>query len=116
VLPRKAAAITGIRPTGARAANVITLKNVGAAFDGYDYDVYSLIGTSAQQPAGNFPNPGDNFATIDVRSVGVRYLPPAICGGNCLEFAISNFGRRSHPNYPAEFDIYIDTTATGMTM
>ena len=113
VLPRKAAAITGIRPTGARAANVITLKNVGAAFDGYDYDVYSLIGTSAQQPAGNFPNPGDNFATIDVRSVGVRYLPPAICGGNCLEFAISNFGRRSHPNYPAEFDIYIDTTGDG---
>ena len=113
VLPRKAAAITGIRPTGARAANAITLKNVGAAFGGYDYDVYSLIGTSAQQPAGNFPMPGDNFANIDVRSVGVRYLPPAICGGNCLEFAISNFGRRSHPNYPAEFDIYIDTDNDG---
>lgn len=113
VLPRKAAAITGVRPTGARAANVITLKNVGADLNG-QYDAFSLIGTSAQQPAGSFPMPGDNFANIDVRSVGVRYLPPAICGGNCIEFAISNFGRRSHPNYPAGFEIYIDTNNDGV--
>jgi subtilisin family serine protease len=113
VLPRKAAAITGVRATGARAANQITLKNTGAAFGGYDYDVYSLIGTSAALPANAFPSAGDNFATIDMRSVGVRYLPPALCGGNCLEFAISNYGRRSHPNYPAGFEIYVDTNNDG---
>jgi len=113
VLPRKAAAVTGIRPTGVRAANAVTLKNVGAEFGGYDYDVFSLIGTSAALPAGEFPSPGDSFATIDVRAVGVRYLPPALCGGHCLEFAISNHGRRSHPNYPAGFEIYVDTNNDG---
>ncbi len=113
VLPRKAAAITGIRPTGARAANVITLKNVGAEFGGYDYDVFSLIGSSAALPPSDFPAAGDSFATIDVRSVGVRYLPPSECGGNCLEFAISNYGRQSHPNYPAGFEIYVDTNSDG---
>lgn len=113
VLPRKAAAVTGIRPTGSRAANVITLKNVGAEFGGYDYDVFSLIGSSAALPATEFPRPGDGFATIDVRSVGVRYLPPALCGAHCLEFAISNYARQSHPNYPAGFEIYIDTNNDG---
>ena len=50
-----------------------------------------------------------------MRSVGVRYLTPAQCsGGKCLEFAISNFGRRSHPNYPAGFEIYIDTNDDGI--
>ena len=113
VLPRKAAAITGIRPTGARAANVITLKNVGAEFGDYDYDVFSLIGSSAALPASAFPGAGDAYATIDVRSVGVRYLPPALCGAHCLEFAISNYARQSHPNYPAGFEIYIDVDNDG---
>lgn len=114
VLPRKAAEITGLRATGARAANLITLKNVGASLNGYDFDVFSLIGTSGKQPVSNFPMPGDNFANIDVRSVGVRYLPPSVCGGNCVEFAISNYTRQSQPNYPAGFEIEIDTNADGV--
>jgi subtilisin family serine protease len=113
VLPRKAANTSGILPAarGGRPATAITLKNVGAAPGAYD--VFSLIGTSAQQPAGSQPNPGDNFAQVDMRSVGVRYLPPAICGGHCVEFAISNFGRNSHPNYPRAFEIYVDTNGDG---
>ena len=31
-----------------------------------------------------------------------------------LEFAINTNGRRAHPNYPAEFDIYLDTTGDGV--
>lgn len=112
VLPRKAASLSGVRATGARAGNVVTLKNMGAALG--EWEAFSLIGTSAQQPAGNLPNPGDGFATIDVQSVGARLLPAAVFGADYLEFAISNFGRRSHPNYPAEFDIHIDTTGDGI--
>ena len=42
----------------------------------------------------------------------------AICrrpciGADYLEFAISTFGRRAHPNYPAEFDLYIDNNNDG---
>jgi subtilisin family serine protease len=112
VLPRKAAAITGTLPRGARAASVISLKNVGADLNG-EYDAFSLIGTSAQQPAGNFPNPGDNFATIDVRSVGVRYLPAAMFGADYLEFAIATHGRNSHPLYPRGLEVDIDTNSDG---
>ena len=59
------------------------------------------------------PEPGDNFAIVDLQSVGVRHLPAAVFGADYLEFAISTFGRRAHPNYPAEFDIYIDSNNDG---
>jgi subtilisin family serine protease len=112
VLPRKAANTSGILPEGRRGpATAITLKNVGAAAG--DYEVFSLIGTSPQIPAASLPGPGDNFAVADMRSVGVRYLPAATFGANYLEFAISNFGRNSHPNYPRAFEIYVDTDNDG---
>lgn len=113
VLPRKAAAITGIRPTGARAANVITLKNVGADLNG-EYDAFSLIGTSPQLAASAFPAPGDNFATVDLRSVGVRHLPAAVYGVDYLEFAIATHGRHSHPLYPRGLEVDIDTNGDGV--
>ena len=34
-------------------------------------------------------------------------------GQFALQFAINTFGARSHPNYPAEFDIYIDSNRDG---
>ncbi len=113
VLPRKAAAITGIRPTGARAANVITLKNVGADLNG-EYDAFSLIGASPQLPANAFPLPGGNFATVDLRSVGVRHLPAAVFGVDYLQFAIATQGRQSHPLYPRGLEVDIDTTGDGV--
>ena len=50
---------------------------------------------------------------IDIHQVGVRLLPASLVGLDVLEFAITTFNRRSHPNYPAEFDVFIDTTGDG---
>ncbi|HNT40254.1 MAG TPA: S8 family serine peptidase [Rubrivivax sp.] len=111
VLPRKAALLNGTLPTGARARSVITLKNSGTGVG--EWDSFSLIGTSGQYPPGAIPGMGDNYALIDLNAVGVRFLPAAEYGYNMLEFAISTHGRRAHPNYPAEFDIYIDTDGDG---
>jgi minor extracellular serine protease Vpr len=46
----------------------------------------------------------------------VRYLPAALTGGagDLLEFAITTFGRRAHPAYPAGFEIGIDTNSDGV--
>jgi len=112
VLPRRAAKTVSGPVSTLRTGQSIALSNTGAATG--DYELFSLIGTSPRLPAFQLPSVGDNFATIDVQSVGVRYLPPSICGGNCLEFAISNFGRRAHANYPAELDLYIDTNGDGI--
>ena len=106
VLPRKAALTTSIFGRH-RSSDAVWLTNLGREVG--DYDVFSLIGTSPRIPSEELPQPGDNFAVIDIKSVGVRSLPASIAGIDVLEFAISTFGRRSHPNYPAEFDIYLDT-------
>ena len=31
-----------------------------------------------------------------------------------VQFAIDTYGARAHPNYPAEFDIYIDKNGDGV--
>jgi hypothetical protein len=79
-----------------------------------EFDVFSLTGVSKKIPRSELPGPGDNFAVIDMRSVGVRHLPAAVFGADYLEFAINTNGRRAHPNYPAEFDIYIDSNNDGV--
>jgi len=33
--------------------------------------------------------------------------------GPYIQFAVNTFGTRAHPNYPAEFDIYVDTNRDG---
>lgn len=70
-------------------------------------DVFNLTGTSDAIAKDHLPGPGDNFAIIDLRSVGVRQL------GSNIQFGIDTFGQRSHANYPAEFDIYIDSNNDG---
>jgi hypothetical protein len=72
-------------------------------------DVFSLTGTSGRIQKKFLPQPGDNFALVDLKSVGVR-----LSGAN-IQFGIDTFGARAHPNYPAEFDIYIDTNQDGNT-
>ncbi len=69
------------------------------------------MATSPRLPASAFPMPGDNFAAVDLRAVGTRYLTEAVCGevGGCMEFAISTFGRRAHPAYPGGFEVAIGT-------
>jgi minor extracellular serine protease Vpr len=88
----------------------LEIENEGAA-DGW-VEFFSLTGTSPEIPKSALPKPGDNFAVIDLKAVGVRAVQ---CGvpGECLQFAISTFGGRAHPNYPAEFDVYIDTNLDG---
>lgn len=111
VLPRKAASATAAY-SAARGQN-ITVVNTGA--ESSFYDVYSLVGSSPQLPAAAFPQPGDNFATVDLKSVGVRYLTSAQCGqpSGCMQFAISTYGRRAHPLYPAGFDVEVDVNNDG---
>ncbi len=70
-------------------------------------EVFALTGQSKRIPRAEHPNPGDNFALIDLKSVGVRAVPEL----GVVEFGIDTFDRRSHPNYPAEFDIFISNDA-----
>lgn len=110
VLPRKASLTTSIFGRH-RGSDAIWLTNLGREVG--EYDVFSLIGTSPRIPSEELPQPGDNFAIVDIKSVGVRFLPASLAGLDVLQFAINTYGRRSHPNYPAAFDIYLDTTGDG---
>ncbi|HEY6640809.1 S8 family peptidase [Povalibacter sp.] len=112
VLPRKASATVAGPVVKLKRSDSINLLNLGVAQG--DFDVFSLVGTSPRSPRSEQPKPGDSFALIDLQSVGVRHLPAAVYGADYLEFAIATYGRRVHPNYPAEFDIYIDTNRDGV--
>lgn len=70
-------------------------------------EAFSLTGTSDQIKKKFLPAPGDNFAIVDLKSVGVRQ------NGSNIQFGIDTYGARAHPNYPAEFDIYIDSNNDG---
>ena len=78
--------------------------------------MFSLTGVSSRAPRSELPGPGDNFAFIDFRSVGVRLLPNSLTGigFDLLEFAMNTNGRRAHPAYPGGFEIDIDTTGDGV--
>ena len=115
VLPRRSAdvqpASSTLRLRGG--SGTLNLRNRSKVENGV-VEVFSLIGTSPQVPASALPGPGDNFAVIDMKSLGVRVVDTtAAPGGEVLQFGINTFGARSHPNYPAEFDIYIDADRNG---
>ena len=75
-------------------------------------EVFSLTGTSPQIRRKLLPGPGDNFAIIDLKSVGTRLVD--IGGGEFgIQFAINTYGERAHPNYPAELDVLIDANRDG---
>ena len=115
VLPRKAAETDAtLKEAHGNKGPTVKLRNKGAEVG--EFDVFSMIGVSKKIPRSELPGPGDNFAVIDMRSVGVRHLPGSLTGlpFDVLEFAINTNGRRAHPNYPAEFDIYLDTTGDGV--
>ncbi len=114
VLPHRAADVAAtpqvvkVKKDGTGA---LMLKNKSGVLDGR-FDVFALTGQSGQVKRNALPQPGDNFAVVDLKSVGVR--PVDIGGGQFgLQFAIDTFGARAHPNYPAEFDIYIDVNRDG---
>jgi len=89
----------------------LVLKNKDGAVNGR-VDVFSLMGTSRKIPKRFLPDPGDNFAIIDLKAVGARLVNTGLGAG--IQFAVTTFGTRSHPNYPAEYDIYIDSNRDGV--
>jgi subtilisin family serine protease len=113
ILPHRAAAVTpGSTDVNLKAGTgKIVLNNQRGAVDGR-VDVFSLMGTSRRVPKRLLPGPGDGFAVIDIKTVGTRLV--SIGSGQLgIQFAINTFGVRAHPNYPAEFDIYIDVDRNG---
>jgi hypothetical protein len=113
ILPHRSAEVTPrtTEVTLSGGSANLALSNAGGAVDGR-VDVFSLLGTSRQIPPQLLPGPGDNFAIIDLKSIGARLV--GIGGGQFgIQFAINTFGVRSHPNYPAEFDIFIDSNNDG---
>ena len=107
VLPHRAAAVEA-RATGAArdGSRQIALSNTAGSADGF-VDVFALTGHSPRQPNSARPAPGDNFALVDLQSIGVRQVD------DLLQFAVTTYDPRSHPAYPAEFDIEIDTDRDG---
>jgi subtilisin family serine protease len=114
ILPHKAAnarPAAGSVALGGAPSGSLGLTNAGGAVAG-QVDVFMLTGTSPQIPSASLPRPGDNFAIIDLKSVGARVVS-AGAPNDTVQFAITTFGQRSHPNYPAEFDVYVDTNNDG---
>lgn len=113
VLPRKAGHLSADVESG-RKGTSLKLRNW--AFNTGEYDAFSLTGVSPRIPRSEIPGAGSNQAVIDLRSVGVRHLAADLTGlpFDLVEFAISTTGRRAHPNYPAEFDVVVDTTGDGV--
>src|SRR5262245_24054788 len=113
VLPHKSAAVNPASHdvTLAGGTGTLSLDNANGAVAGR-VDSFSLLGTSGKIPNKFLPNPGENFQVIDLRAFGARLV--GIGGGQFgVQFAVNTFGQRAHPNYPAEFDVYIDTNRDG---
>ncbi len=73
VLPRKAADTEATLVERGNPGPSLRLRNRGV--EASEYDVFSLAGVSKRIPRSELPGPGDNFAVIDMRAVGVRFLP-----------------------------------------
>jgi subtilisin family serine protease len=109
ILPRKAADAGALLAQRSNwPGGIILFANAGLADS--EFDVFALTGTSSKYPPNELPGPGENFAVIDMRAVGVRYLPTE----GVLQFAINTFGRRAHPAYPGGFEVDIDTNGDGV--
>lgn len=109
ILPHRAAEVTpaSTNVTLSGGTGTLALNHTGGALDGR-VDVFSLLGTSGRIPNKYLPDDGDNYAVVDLKNFGVRLA------GSAIQFAINTFGARAHPNYPAEFDIYIDNNMDGV--
>jgi subtilisin family serine protease len=87
-------------------SGTLELRNKSSVLDG-QVEVFSLTGNSRRIAKRFLPSPGDNFAVIDLQSVGVRST------GDAVQFAVDTYGMRAHPNYPGEFDFYVDSNRDG---
>jgi subtilisin family serine protease len=110
ILPHKAAnqATVSALNLGGTGSGIVPFSNSGVTT--ISTTIFSLTGTSPKLPPGALPRPGDNFAVTDLRAVGVRHVPNgAGAGVDLIQFGITTWGERSHPNYPAQFIVFIDT-------
>jgi hypothetical protein len=120
ILPHKAANVVSATSLALGGnTQALPISNLNAPITG-PLDVFSLTGTGTQFPASVLPAPGDDFAVINLRAVGVRLVCTASpCNAGApssnfaVQFAITTFGQRSHPDVPAEFDIYLDVNNDG---
>jgi subtilisin family serine protease len=112
VLPRRSADVAAVQESVASGSQ-IQLANASEIEDGVT-EVFSLLGQSPQltDPP---PGPGSERALIDLKEIGARMLDlnGATAGGEVLQMGISTYGARSHPNYPARFDVFVDTNGDG---
>jgi hypothetical protein len=115
ILPHKSAnVLTGVSSLALNGnPTLLPISNLSAPISGQT-DTFSLTGTGVQFPASVLPAPGSDFAVINLQSVGVRLV---CTNSNCTtfgaQFAITTFGQRSHPDFPAEFDVRIDVNGDG---
>ncbi len=117
ILPHKAAAVTPSTTTLTLAGNgLLNLSNLTGAVQG-QVDLFALTGTGTQFPASTLPPPGSDYVLVNLRAVGVRLACSAMTGKICtayaVQFAVNTFGQRSHPDVPAEFDVYLDVNNDG---
>ena len=60
------------------------------------------------------PAPGADFAVVNLQAAGVRLIClTSPCSTFGVQFAVTTFGQRSHPDVPAEFDVLIDINQDG---
>jgi subtilisin family serine protease len=100
-------ATTSVRLSGGSGS--LTLSNGSASGQQGTTEVFALTGTSGRLPTKALPGPGDNFAVIDLKAVGVRQA------GTALQVGVTTFGERAHPGFPAQFRALIDTNRDGTT-
>jgi hypothetical protein len=92
-------------------STLLTNYGGGPAF----IDVYSLVGTSPDQPNGAW---GMQSPIVDLKNIGIQTFPvdAGFCSGEdsfVWAFAINTWERTALANFPAEFDIYLDTDQDG---
>jgi hypothetical protein len=80
-------------------------------------NIFSLTGTGHKFPPNVFPGPGAGFSVTNLKEAGVRLVCSATCTTSPVlgvQFAITTFEPRSHPDVPAEFDVVIDVNNDGV--
>lgn len=107
VLPRKAAdvSVQG-NPKLRNGTADITVRNASKVEAG-ETEVYALTGTSPRLPNGGPGEQGSNSVVIDLAAAGVY------ADGGVVQFAIANHDRYTLPNYPIEYDVYVDSDRDG---
>jgi Subtilase family len=118
ILPHKAANVQPTTTSLALSGNPanLSLTNTSGAVGG-QVSLFSLTGMGVQFPPSVLPAPGSDYAVINLQAAGVRLIclsGISSCTSFGVQFAITTFGQRSHPDVPAEFDVLIDVNNDGV--